>query len=184
MATNKTQKSGPEAKAGAGPAETGKVTVLDPITEKPEALAASGTVKSHVIAAMAIGTLPLPLFDGAALFALQLRMIRLICERYGHSFSEKAVRSTVLALVGGSGSVGLGLGAASLLKLVPGVGWALGGLGMPAVAGAATWAVGQTYIRHFENGGTVLDLDAEKLRAFYDQQFRKGRVVAAEAAPA
>ncbi|MEX2628464.1 MAG: DUF697 domain-containing protein [Tistlia sp.] len=184
MATRKTSKTEAADAAAARERPDGSVTVLDPITEKPDALAASGTVKSHVIAAMAIGTLPLPLFDGAALFALQLRMIRRICERYGHSFSEKAVRATVLALAGGSGSVGLGLGAASLLKLVPGVGWALGGLGMPAVAGAATYALGQTYIRHFEDGGTILDLDARKLRAFYNEQFRKGRTVAAEAAPA
>lgn len=166
------------------PVITGKVTLLDPISEKPEALHAESTVKSHVIAAMGIGTLPLPLFDGAALIALQLRMIERISRRYGHDFSEKAARSTVLALLGGSLSVVAGLGAGSLLKAVPGIGWALGGLGLPALAGAATYALGRTYIRHFEEGGTILDLDAETLRAYFDEQFRRGKAVVMENAPA
>ena len=160
---------------------TGRVTILDPITEKPEALAAESTVKSYVIASMGLGTLPLPLFDAAALFALQLAMIERLSQRYGRDFSEKAARSTLLALLGGSLSVGLGLGAASLLKSVPGVGWALGGLGLPAVAGAATYALGRTYVRHFERGGTVLDLDAEDLRAYYNAQLCKGRAYAMRA---
>lgn len=176
MATKKTRQ------AATDEVIVGEVRVLDPITEKPEALAASGTVKSHVIAAMGIGTLPLPLFDGAALFALQMRMIQQVAHRYGHDYSEKAVRATILSLLGGSLSVGLGLGAASLLKSLPGIGWALGGLGLPALAGAMTYALGQTYIRHFEEGGTIVDLDAEKLRGFFNEQFRKGRAYATSAA--
>src|SRR3546814_13443663 len=94
--------------------------------------------------------------------ALQMRMIQRISLLYGHTYSEKAVRSTILSLVGSSVTVGLGIGAASLLKMVPGIGWALGGLGMPALCGASTYAVGQVYIKHFEEGGSLLDRSEER----------------------
>ncbi|SME90050.1 Uncharacterized conserved protein, DUF697 family [Tistlia consotensis] len=163
---------------------TGEVRILDPITEKPEAMAAAGTVKTYVIASMSVGTLPLPLFDTAALFALHMRMVQQLAHRYGHRYSEHAARATILSLLGGGLSVGLGIGAASLLKAVPGIGWALGGLGLPTLAGATTYAIGQTYIKHFEEGGTLLDLDAETLRGFFNAQFRRGRAFATSTAAA
>ena len=166
-------------------------TKADETVETPEApeaiegtargLAAEGTVKSYVIASMGIGTLPLPVIDTAALLAVQMRMIQRISHLYGHTYSEKAVRSTILSLVGSSLSVGLGMGAASLLKMVPGVGWALGGLGMPVLCGASTYALGQVYVKHFEEGGSLLDLNVERVRNYYNEQFRKGKEVAANA---
>lgn len=154
------------------------------VDEGERRLEAAGIVKNFVIGSMGVGTLPLPLFDVAALVALQLRMIQRLSRLYDRTFSEKAVRSVVLSLLGGGFSVGLGIGASSLLKVIPGVGWAMGGLGMPALAGAATYAIGQVYIRHFEQGGTVVDLNADSVRGYYKEQFRKGKEEAAEAAAA
>ena len=45
---------------------------------------------------------------------------------------------------------------------------------MSIVSGASTYAVEQVFKRHFETGGTILDLDTERFQRFYDEQFEKG----------
>jgi len=41
----------------------------------------------------------------------------------------------------------------------------------PALDAASTWATGKVFIRHFESGGTFLDFDPGKARAYYAEQF-------------
>ena len=63
---------------------------------------------------------------------------------------------------------------------------------MPVFASASTYAVGHTFIHHFESGGTLLDLDPAKVRDYVARQYQEGRdnllgrkpVEAAPAAPA
>jgi hypothetical protein len=46
---------------------------------------------------------------------------------------------------------------------------------MPAVAAASTWATGKVFIRHFESGGTFLDFDPAKARAYYAEEYEAGK---------
>ena len=52
---------------------------------------------------------------------------------------------------------------------------------MPVFAGASTYAIGKVFIQHFESGGTFLDFEPAKVRAYFSQQFDKGRDLASEA---
>ena len=51
---------------------------------------------------------------------------------------------------------------------------------MPAAAGASTYAVGQVFIQHFESGGTFLDFDPDKVKAYFAEQVEKGKLVVAD----
>lgn len=144
-------------------------------------LAAESQVKDYVIASVAASIVPVPLFDIAAVVAIQLRMIKKLSDHYGKPFSENKGRSIVTALAGGIGGFGAGMVVAtSLTKLIPGIGWMIGLASLPVVAGASTYAVGQVFIKHYESGGDIFDLSTEAVSSFYKEQFNKGKEVAAK----
>ena len=49
---------------------------------------------------------------------------------------------------------------------------------MPTLNAAISYAVGKVFIQHFESGGTFLDFDPKKVRAYFEDQFREGRLKA------
>ena len=63
----------------------------------------------------------------------------------------------------------------SLLKVVPVLGHAGAFVATPIVAGAATHALGKIFIQHFEAGGTILDFEPEKVRAYFRQELEKAK---------
>lgn len=128
-------------------------------------------IHKHVAGAVAVGFLPLPLLDMAALVAVQLSLIRSIGERYGCQLSEDLGRSLIASLVGGVATVS----SASLIKTIPIVGTLLGSLSAPVLAGASTYALGRVFVLHFESGGTFLSLDPDEVRAHYEAEFVKGQ---------
>jgi len=145
------------------------------------ALSGESKIKTYVIASVTASIVPVPLFDIAAVTAIQLRMIQKLSQLYGTPFSESAVRNVITALAGGV--LGYGVGAAvaiSLTKAIPGVGWMLGMVSMPAIAGGSTYAIGRAYLKHFEEGGSVFDFDVESMRSYYEEQFEKGKKLAAK----
>ena len=147
-------------------------------------LIAENLIKNHVLGAVAASIVPVPLFDIAAVVAIQLRMIAKLSDLYGKPFSEKLGRNIITSLAGGVFGYGAGVTVAiSLTKLIPGVGWMLGMVSLPVVAGATTYAIGQVIAKQYETGGDLFDLSTEAMRAFYDQQFEKGKKLA-EAAKA
>jgi len=138
-----------------------------------------GLIKNHVMMASAASLVPVPLFDIAAITGVQLRLIAKLANLHGKSFSESAARNTIAGLVGGVFGHGAGiLTAISLIKFVPGFGWMLGAVSLPVVAGASTYAIGRVYARHFESGGSVYDISVESVRAYYNEQLKKGRRLA------
>lgn len=93
-------------------------------------------VKSYVIASVGVAIVPIPLFDIAAVVAIQLRIIQKLSQHYDKPFSERLGRSVITSLAGGILGVGVGGVAGRPLKAVPGVGWAIGMASVPAFAGA------------------------------------------------
>ena len=138
-------------------------------------------VRKHAIGAVAIGLIPMPGVDVVALTALQLNLLRKLSAEYGLSFTEDIGKKAVGSLVAGYTPVALAMPMASLLKVIPILGQALGGLAMSAVSGASTYAVGKVFIQHFESGGTFLTFDPVAVREYYRTQFQKGQGIVKEA---
>ena len=142
----------------------------------PKAAQAEQTIKKHVLAALAAGALPLPWMDLAALAGLQLNLVRSLATLYGVEFSGQLGKAAVGALLGGGVPVSLSANLASLAKgLLPGLGWAVAGVGVALSGAASTYAVGKVFVQHFESGNTLLTFDPEQVRAYYAQQYERGK---------
>jgi uncharacterized protein (DUF697 family) len=132
-------------------------------------------IRKRVYAAMALGLAPIPLVDLFGLFALQIELVRSLAKKYEVPFKDNRVKSLVASLVGGIVPVGAAPLFASLVKVVPFVGFTTGAASMSILGGASTYAVGNVFAKHFASGGTLLDLKVEKVQAGFKEQYEKGK---------
>lgn len=139
---------------------------------------ANETVKKYMYWSMGAGLIPLPAVDLAAVLAIQLKMVSDLSKQYGLKFSKDAGKAIIASLVGGAAPAVAGGALASVVKSIPVVGQTAGAVTMPALAAASTYAVGRVFIQHFESGGTFLDFDPERVRAYYSEQYEKGKTTA------
>lgn len=177
----------PEPSATSADADPAAATAADALLPAPvgspaeRLLMADNIVKNHVIVALSLGLVPLPLFDLALLSGNSVLLVRALSQLYDVPFEQHRVQAIVVSLVGGSlpvlGVMGLSAGA----KWLPGIGSLLGSGAVAVTGGALTYAVGQIFIRHFEGGGTLLDLDPSRLRERFRAEVANGRAVAAKA---
>jgi uncharacterized protein (DUF697 family) len=128
-------------------------------------------IQDAVIWSMGAGLIPLPLMDVAAVSAIQMDMVRKICNIYGQNFSEVQAKAWVSALGGSVSSRLFAEGA----KLIPGVGQVLGGLAMSALSGASTYGIGKVFCKHFEGGGNLMNFDPAKFRTYFIEQLKIGK---------
>lgn len=136
-------------------------------------------IRRNVYASMAVGLIPVPVADFAGVTLIQLNMLRVIAKKYGVPFSNSTAKNILSALVGGAVPASVsGPLAASLSKLVPAAGTTVGVITMPIVSGAATYAVGKVFVQHFASGGTFLTFKPEKVKAYYEEMFNKGKKIA------
>jgi len=158
----------------------------DAVVEKQEELEspsigheeeANNMVKNYIIASMGAALVPVPLFDMVALTGIQLKMLHSLAKLYNVKFTKNLGKSLIGSLLGGIVPTST---AASLAKAVPGVGTTAGVIGMSAIGGAATYAIGRVFIQHFESGGTFLDFNPEKVRDYFKSEFERGKDVASE----
>jgi len=123
------------------------------------------------------GLLPVPFVDLAAVAAVQIQMLRVISRIYDVPFSENRGKALIAGLFGTVIPVSTGVGMASVVKSIPIAGTAVGALVTPALAVAATYAIGRVFIQHFASGGTLLDFEPPNYREFISRevQSRLGR---------
>ena len=140
---------------------------------------ADAIVKEHMYWAMGLGLLPLPVVDVLTVGAVQLKMLSRLAALYEVPFSKKLGKSVLAALLGAYVPATLAFGAVgSAFKSLPGIGPLAGGLTMPVLCGASTYAVGRVFTQHFATGGTLFDFDPEKIREFFAEQFESGKKIA------
>jgi len=140
---------------------------------------ATKLTRRYVLWSMGGSIIPIAFLDLAAVITAQVKMLRDMSEIYETPFSESRTKSIVTALVGSLGLAPAGAAIfGSLMKLIPGIGSLIGSLSLPIVVGALTYATGRVFIMHFEAGGTLLDFDAEKMKAYFSEQFDEGKEVA------
>ncbi len=137
-------------------------------------------IRHHVWTAMAVGLVPIPIVDLAGILGIQLNLLRKLAKRYRVPFLKDSVKNILSSLVGSAMPVTLAAPLASFAKTIPVVGYSVGAVSMPLMAGAATYAIGKVFIQHFASGGTFLTFDPNKVKAYYEEMFQEGKNIASE----
>lgn len=146
-----------------------------------KSVAADALIQNKVLWALGAGLIPFPLFDLAAIVGVQVKLLNDLSEHYGRKFSEERAKKLVGVLVASVGTRVLLTGAAaSVLKIFPGVGTIAGDVAVPAVAAASTYALGQVFKHHFEQGGSVFDFEQAKAKEYYKKAYSEGEKVVAK----
>jgi len=167
---SKTEESG---EAGVSESATGSAEV----TDSPRDQRALEVVNRFSLWSGAAGFIPIPLVDVATVGGVQLMMLRRLSEIYDVPFSENRGKSVIASIAGSvlpastatTGAMTVG----SLVKAVPGFGWVVGAVTMPALSAGATYVVGRVFIQHFASGGTLLDFNLPDYREFIKVQKEK-----------
>lgn len=131
-------------------------------------------IRRHVGLVMGAGSIPVLGVDMLAVMALQVAMVRQLCMVYSIPFEEQRAKS----LVGSLMAAGLvRSGARRLVKVIPVVGWLIGGVSSAAMAGAGTYALGKVFKVHLEAGGALPDLDVNAVQHELQALLTKGKDV-------
>lgn len=161
--------------AGSGAVE-GTAGAVEMTDERRDELA-SQVVDRFSLWSGAAGLIPIPIADMAAVGGVQLVMLRRLSEIYGVPFSENRGKSIIASLAGAvlpaSTATTSAMTVGSLVKALPGLGWAVGALSMPVLSAGATYVIGKVFIQHFASGGTLLDFNAPDYREFIKAQKEK-----------
>jgi uncharacterized protein (DUF697 family) len=116
--------------------------------------AAEKIVDRYKVYAALGGLIPMPAINLAGLTAINLRMVKALCDLYELPFESNQTRSIIMGLIGGSVPTGLGFATASLVGLVLPAGAFVGLAAASASAAAMTRGIGLVFIDYFENGAT------------------------------
>ena len=145
--------------------------IVHPETDKEKS--ALNIVRNYTLCSAGAGVVPIPLLDMAAMMTLQMLMVHKLAKHYGIPYKEQQSKAAVSGLIGGVSAGYLGGGA--FIKMIPLFG-IFSYAAMPAINAAISYAVGKVFIQHFEAGGTFLDFDPKKVRAYFEDQFREGKL--------
>lgn len=151
----------------------------DAATLDRKKLIADNTIKNYVILAMGTGLIPSSIVDVVAITALEVKMIGDLARVYDFPVPHRLVRYKILiSLIGSIGPVYLSVKMHSALKSVPLIGHAVY-VGMLSITGgAAMYAVGKIFQRHYESGGTFLSSENSVLRNYFQEKYQEGKKVA------
>jgi len=141
---------------------------------------AQAVVRGNVIAAMALGLVPVPVVDIVAVAGISVQMTYGLSNIYGIPFSQEAARAALFSIVPAALPVTMMSAGASLLKSIPGVGSLAGAGGVSLLSGAVVYALGQVLIRHYEKGGTLNDINFDLARRQFKSKLEEGRRFAAD----
>lgn len=137
--------------------------------------AARDIVQKNVWYSLGIVMVPFPVIDLAYSVGVQINMIRDLSELYEIPFSKHTAQNLIYSFVAGSWSLIMGRALFfSFLKVVPGACLFAALAANPTASAAMTYALGSVFIMHFESGGTLLDLDPQKMRQHFYSEFKTG----------
>jgi len=140
---------------------------------------AQNIVKANIITSMASGLIPVPLFDMISLTNIQFHLIQTLAEHYQIP-ADNINKSLITSLVSGSLPVISVLGLSSFIKIIPGIGSLAGSGSVSIISGAISYAVGQVFIRHFEQSGTLEDFNPASAKEYFSEQLKAGKLIAGD----
>jgi uncharacterized protein (DUF697 family) len=132
-------------------------------------------IRKRVYAAIGVGLAPLPLVDLAGLCAIQMELVRALARQYGVPFRFDLAKPLVASLVGSVVPVAAVPVVFSLLRAIPVIGWTSSALTVSVTGGAATYALGRVFARHFAAGGTLEGANVETLRNSFKATYEEGK---------
>ncbi|MBW7900232.1 MAG: DUF697 domain-containing protein [Rhodocyclaceae bacterium] len=162
--------STPVAAAAATPTPTAEPALPAPAngTPSPRDLHRMGAeliVERHTTYAALGGCVPLFVVDSLSVGLIIYNMLRSLAAHYRFQWRQDQLKATLAALLGGLLAPGAGSLTTQLLgKFIPGA-WLFGTAASSLTAAACTRYVGETFIAHFESGGTLNNLDIAGIRA-------------------
>lgn len=137
---------------------------------------ADAVIKKHVIIAMGLGLIPLTLVDVLGIIAIEVKMIRDLARSYDFPVPHRLLAYKILfSLMGGVGPVYFSAKMNTVLKTFPLLRYTVSAGLLSITDGAAVYAVGKIFQKHFESGGTFLSSDNETLKSFFQLQFQEGK---------
>lgn len=111
-------------------------------------IAARRVIRRTALMAGVMGAEPLPVLDLPFQIILQVGVVMRVGAAYGVSPTGGVNRELIGAVIG---SLSLRYAAASLVKLVPLLGWVVSGV----LSSTSTWLIGEAALRYYEAGGTI-----------------------------
>lgn len=150
--------------------------VLVPQDNAQRQAKAQAIVNRAMWLARGVGIVPIPWLDFVALSAIQMTMLTQLSYLYGVNFSKYRAKKILFSL---SSSANAALSGSFIMhsvgRLAPGFSTVSSLLTMPLLGGALTYAVGKTFIKHYELGGTLLDFDPQTTRDYFQTQLQRNK---------
>jgi GTPase len=132
-------------------------------------IAAQRIIRNSTLLSLAAGIEPIPLIDIPILLGIQIRLVLRLAALYGEPLDSanamKHARELIATMVGG---LGLRLLAEQAAKAVPFGGDFVAG----AIAGGATWSIGQVALEYYEGGKKI---KPNRIRELYGDFYRRFR---------
>lgn len=132
--------------------------------------AAQRIIRNATLVSLAAGLEPIPLIDIPILIGTQVRLVLRLAALYGEPIDSsealKHARELVVTMISG---LGLRYLAEQAAKAVPFGGDIIAG----AIAGAATWSIGEVALEYYESGKRLNPRRLRALTSAFYQRFRK-----------
>lgn len=135
-------------------------------------------IKKHMYWSVSAGLIPFPLIDIAAVSAIQTDMLKSLCDFYKVDYSQEKGKAWITALTAATLSSVLARTGASVVKVIPAVGTLVGMTSMAILSGASSYAVGNVFVNHFEEGGTLYNFNTDNFKKFYQEKLEEGKELA------
>lgn len=122
------------------------------------------------------GMTPVPLLDTVVLSGTQIKLIQLLCKHYNVPFEHKVALAVATGLVGSTLTMTVAGGITrTLVRNVPVLGQIFNWTVEPALSFGSTYAIGATFVRHFEANGNLLSFKGEQMKDYAAEQYQKGK---------
>ena len=132
---------------------------------------ANKLIKKYAFGSGVIGYIPIPVVDALGIMTVQRKMLFQLAKIYDIPFSRSLAKDLLRILAGGIASQ---TAVPMAIKIIPGINVLFGSTGMAAIGSASTYAVGKTFQRHFDEGGTLEDFNPVKEKEIFEQELKKG----------
>jgi small GTP-binding protein len=137
--------------------------------------AAQRIIRNATLASLVVGLEPIPLIDIPILLGTQIRLVLRLAALYGEEMDStdamKHARELLITIAGGAGMRFL---AEQVAKAVPFGGDFIAG----AIAGAATYSIGQVALEYYDGGKRISPNRLRNLYSTFYQRFRNQRSAA------